>query len=92
MEKAVREGLREFGVAHEEAEVERAVDEIEGEFEVEAGAEFALGGGQFEKAAAFVAGGHDEVVAEGFREFGFPLCGGEEGGGGAAGGRGEGLG
>lgn len=92
MEEAVREGLREFGVAHKEAEVEGAVDEVEGEFEVEAGAELALGGGELEQAAAFVAGGHDEVVAEGFGELGFALRGGEESGGGAAGGRGEGLG
>lgn len=91
LEETVGEGFGELGVAHEEAEVERAVDEVEGEFEVEAGAELALRGGQREKASAFLTGGHDEVIAEGFGEFGFALRGGEESGGGAAGGGGEGL-
>jgi hypothetical protein len=92
LEKAVGEGLGEFGVAHEEAEVEGAVDEVEGEFEVEARAELALGGGEGEEATAFLTGGHDEVMPEGFGELGFALGGGEERGGGAAGGRGEGVG
>ena len=77
VEDLVHEALVERGVAHQEAEEERAVEEVEGDFDVHIAPHFAVCLGSFQEGFAFRATSEDEVIAERLRQLGFGVGGGE---------------
>src|ERR1700704_1472307 len=73
VQDSIHEGFVQRGVAHQEPEEQRAVEQVEGDLDIEVAAHFPALHPPLEQGLALGAPGEDEVVAERLRQFGLSL-------------------